>query len=275
MRPRLLHLVLVALALISVQLLLQNFVDVAWVQRVPQRLFALAAIVLAMRAFDPEDRPRRAWMILAIAPVCGIAAGPLVDLGANVGGIPLGAVVIVLANCCWVTAVALLLVILRGTGLAMPWNRRWVMGAIAVGMVSVGMMVPTFAALPAEGPSDLAEWAWSVRRVVGVGADAVVLMLAFLIIRVVLPMRGGRVAGPYLLVASGSACMLATGVGLALGGEVLAQALGTGQRLLDVMGWTFIGAGAFLQRDVVTSVARVVRDDPPPAEAVDELDLAA
>ena len=54
-----------------------------------------------------------------------------------------------------------------------------------------------------------------MRRVVGVGADAIVLVLAFLMVRVVLPMRGGRIAGPYLLVAIGSACMLTTGVGLA------------------------------------------------------------
>jgi len=231
--------------------------DVGWLQRIPQRLIAWAVCMWAGLCFQRGDPPRLVWIVIAQMGLVGSLVGLANDEAVFLGPLPLAAVLIVLANGCWVFGVASLWNLVRRTGLVTPWTGLWRVLFGGVLLVGIGMTIPTWVKLVEAGwPAGVEQWAWAVRRVVGVGADAAVLCFAFLLARIALPMRGGAVALPFFLLVAAALFLLSTGIGLALAGEVLQESLGTVFRLLEAIGWGFVSMAALAQGLLVASFRR-------------------
>ena len=239
-RAALAGLVIVALTVAAMLVLLQTTLP-PWVQRLPQLLVAGAGLAAAALTLDRGDPPRPGWILLACTPAMAMLVGPTVAAEVRIAGLLAGPLIVIVANSLMVLGVMWMLRVLQRSGLAPPWTGSWRLaaGVGALGSLTVGVVVLLHAEIPAA--TGLDETVWIIRRVVGVSADIVVFNVALQLLRITLPMRGGTVALPYLVLALMAGLFMAVGVGLAVSTSLLQTELGITGRILDTIAWSCMG----------------------------------
>jgi hypothetical protein len=174
---------------------------------------ALAASALAAWAFARGDPPRLPWALRTVAIGLVFAAHVIQRL--DVGG-PAGLVLLLVANPLGAAAMLGFLHVVRRSGLAAPMTRPAAVGLAALALAAAGVVAVILVHL-APAP-DLR----AAAIVVSTLCDALGFVGAALLLRMVLPLRGGTIAQPYLLLALDGLCFLLADLGHALGGGVAA-----------------------------------------------------
>jgi hypothetical protein len=215
-------------------------------------VFALVMVGWAARSFRAGDPPRGPWTVLAFAV-------GLIALGhATWGVFPFPTAIFVrhafvLAhNLTMVVAVIWFVRVVRQSGLpgeATP-RAKIVVAALTVGACVVGLWSGTLVVQSLLGKLEVAEFQdWSVTVVNSVGSisDVIVFVAAVHLARMVLPMRGGALAQPYLLLALGQATVLIMDLAVAVLGLNSYLALGPKFQYVSAFAWTAIGLAGLSQ----------------------------
>lgn len=228
----------------------------SWVERIPQLVVASIGTGWAASRFESSDPPRRGWVLLALAGPLALIIAALIAADVRIGGLLVGPVLIVINNVLIVWGALSLLVVLRSSGLAPPWNASWIAISLAGGLatltVGAGVVLNLHVPSPTTG---LDAPTWVVRRVVGVAADIIVFNAAVQMLRITFPMRRGLIATPYLLLALSAALFMVVGLGLALTTTLLQTELGLAGRINDTVAWCCLGLAGFAQARAVRHTA--------------------
>lgn len=188
-----------------------------WVEPLAAEILGLLGAVLAALAFAPGDPPRRPWALRALAVGTILVAHALQRLA--LGSLALQYGLIIAANLVGVAAVLGFLRVVRASGLAPALTRRERLVAAALCGGALAVVAQTLAALPG-GLSPR-----SAAVVVSAFADALVFVTSALLLRVTLPLRGGLVAQPYLLLAADGLFFLSADLALVAASDQLAAHL--------------------------------------------------
>lgn len=199
---------------------------------------SLGALVAAL-SFAPGDPPRRPWLVRAVA-VGLVLLAHLVQRAGLVGAPRLDYVLLIVANLLGAAAVLGFLHNVRKSGLAAPLTGAEALAAGALACATLGVVAWILASLV---PDSLRAAAVGVSTL----ADAVVFMGSALLLRFVLPMRGGLVAQPYLLLALDGLCFLLIDLAHALEHPALAPAIAP----LGALGGAAGAAAGFAQAALV------------------------
>ncbi|WAS90299.1 hypothetical protein [Nannocystis punicea] len=205
----------------------------------------LGAALAALR-FSPGDPPRRPWLLRAVALSLVMSAHALQRLGL-VGEHRLDYLLLIVANIVGALALLGFLRVIRQSGLTVPLRRSERVVAVLIACATLGVVAWILAALVFHSLRDVAV-------AVSTLCDAVVFTTAALLLRHVLPMRGGLVAQPYFLLAVDGLCFLALDLAHALRpipGPVVAP--------LGALGGATGGAAGFAQAALVRRSARLSR----------------
>lgn len=202
--------------------------------------------VLAATSFGPGDPPRRPWLLRAVALGLVVTAHALQRQGL-VTVHRLDYVLLIVANVLGALALLGFLRVLRRSGLTVPLRPGERVVAVLLACATLGVVAWILAALVLHSLRDVAV-------AVSTLCDAVVFTTAALLLRHVLPMRGGLVAQPYLLLAVDGLCFLALDLAHALQpvpGPVFAP--------LSALGHATGGAAGFAQAALMRRGARPSR----------------
>lgn len=159
------------------------------------------AAAFAATSFAPGDPPRRPWLLRTVALSLVVTAHALQRLG-PVTAVRVDYLLLIVANIVGALALLDFLRIVRQSGLTVPLTRGERAIALALVGAILGVVVWILAALALDSLRDLAVAVSTI-------CDAVVFIAAALLLRHVLPMRGGLLAQPYLLLAVDGLCFLA------------------------------------------------------------------
>ncbi|MDC0674960.1 hypothetical protein [Nannocystis radixulma] len=168
---------------------------------------AIAAACAAM-SFAAGDPPRRPWLLRTCALSLVVAAHALQRLGL-VGELRVDYLLLIIANIIGAFALIAFLRVVRQSGLTVPLTRSERLVAVVLACVVLGLVAWILAALAHDSLRDLAVAVSTI-------CDAVVFTTAALLLHHVLPMRGGLLAQPYLLLAIDGLCFLALDLAHAL-----------------------------------------------------------
>jgi hypothetical protein len=181
-------------------------------------LLALLGAAVAAWSFGPDDPPRRPWLLRVVGVGLVLVAHALQRAGLAPALRP-DVALLVIANILGAAAVAGFVRVVRGSGLGAPPGRAGtaVVAALAgiVAAAAAGVLVRLIAAAPDR----------AVVLAVSTVCDGVVFVGSALLLRLVLPLRGGLVAVPFLLLAADGLCYFLADLGHALGSPSLARAL--------------------------------------------------
>ena len=153
----------------------------------------------AASAFTAGDPPRRGWIAVTLSQT-------LIWVGHTLQFLELSyQPVIVVANLMWIVSILLWVRTFGTFTLAPEWTTR---SRIVVGGLSLVAVGTAGASIYLGLQSDKAAWdlAYSMASAV---ADAAVFIGAVLLVRLLLPMSGGAIARPYLLLCISAAVYLA------------------------------------------------------------------
>lgn len=188
-----------------------------WVEPLAAEVVGLLGAVLAALAFAPGDPPRRPWALRALAVGTILLAHALQRLALGAPALSYG--LIIAANLVGAAAVLGFLRVVRASGLAPALTPRERLVAAALCGGALVVVAQTLAALPGDA---------SLRAVtvaVSALADALVFVTSALLLRVTLPLRGGLVAQPYLLLAVDGLFFLSADLALVAASDRLAAHL--------------------------------------------------
>ncbi|PCC74406.1 hypothetical protein SAMN02745121_04505 [Nannocystis exedens] len=202
--------------------------------------------VLAVTRFSPGDPPRRPWLLRAVALGLVVFAHVLQRLGL-VTLHRLDYVLLIVANILGALALLGFLRVLRQSGLTVPLRRGERVVAVLLGCATLAVVVWILAALVLHSLRDLAVAVSTI-------CDAVVFTTAALLLRHVLPMRGGLVARPYFLLAVDGLCFLALDLA-----HALQPVPGPTVAPLSALGHAAGGAAGFAQAALVRRGAQPSR----------------
>lgn len=181
-------------------------------------VLALLGAAAAAWTFGPDDPPRAPWLLRVVGVGLVLVAHVLqrAGLGAAQG---VDTALLVVANLLGATAVAGFVRVVRRSGLGAAPDRA---GAVVVaglaGVVAVAAAC-VLARLLATTPDR------AVVLAVSTVCDGVVFVGSAMLLRLVLPLRGGLVAVPFLLLAADGLCYFLADLGHALGSPSVARTL--------------------------------------------------
>lgn len=179
-------------------------------------LAALAALLAAM-SFARGDPPRRPWLLRAAAIGLVLAAHAVQRTGL-VGEPRLDYLLLIVANLLGAAAIVGFLQIVRRSGLAdAPSRGERLLLAFALGgaLGLVGWLLPALDGTPLRVAA----------VVVSTLADAAVFVVSLVLLRLVVPLRGGAVAQPYFLLVVDGLCFLLIDLVLAIDDPALTRAV--------------------------------------------------
>lgn len=202
-------------------------------------LVGAVGAVLAGLSFSPGDPPRRPWLVRASALGLVIVAHALQRLAPG-DGLRLDYLLLIVANIVGALALLGFLRIVRRSGLTVPLTAGERLSAVLLACATLAVVVWILGELAHDSLRDLAV-------AVSTLADAVVFTTAALLLRHVLPMRGGLVAQPYFLLAVDGLCFLALDLAHVLQHPALAPAVAP----LGALGGAAGGAAGFAQAALV------------------------
>jgi len=205
--PRWLLAILLA-ALVGVRLLADPLIA---------ELLAVIAASLAAASFTVGDPPRRPWTLRALALALVLVAHSLMRL--SPAAPQLGLALLVLANLLGAAAIVGFIQLVRRSGLTAPLTT---LGAAVLGGLAIAAAGALALVLVQVAPQADAK---AVVIAVSTACDAVVFVGAALLLRLVLPLRGGLVAQPYALLVLDGLCYLVADLGLAVTSPALVAAI--------------------------------------------------
>lgn len=178
---------------------------------------AVVAALAAAAGFSAGDPPRGPWLLRGVALALVLAAHAVQRLG--VAGEPrFDYVLLIAANVLGTAAIVGFYRVVRGSGLAEPPSRGERLSfAVALGGV-IGLVSWL---LPGSDGPPLRAAAIAVSML----ADAAVFVVSLVLLRLVAPLRGGAVAGPYFLLVVDGLCYLLLDVVLALDDPAVSRAV--------------------------------------------------
>lgn len=207
---------------------------------------ALAAL-LAAASFTAGDPPRLPWGLRALGIVLVLVAHVIQRVGWT-EGLRVDFLLLIAANLLGVLALLGFLHNVRRSGLAESLTRSG-LALVVVGFVAVLVLVASqLGGREVVGLRD-------VTLAVSMFADASVFLLALLLLRLVLPMRGGMVAQPYLLLVVDGLLYLVVDIALATELPALVGASGVLAALAGAAG----ASAGFAQRALVRRPAAADR----------------
>lgn len=179
---------------------------------------ALLGAAAAAWSFGPEDRPRRPWMLRVVGVGLVLVAHALQRAGTAPALRP-DVALLVVANLLGAAAVVGFVRVVRGSGLGAPTGRAG--GVVVAGLAGIvaAAAAGVLARLVAAAPDR------AVVLAVSTVCDGVVFVGSALLLRLVLPLRGGLVAVPFFLLAADGLCYFLADLGHALGSPPLTRAL--------------------------------------------------
>lgn len=179
---------------------------------------AALAAVLAATSFAAGDPPRRPWAIRALALVLVLVAHVIQRVGWT-DGLRVDFVLLIAANLLGLLALLGFLQNVRRSGLAGSLSPPELALVGAAFVAALGLVASQLGAREVVGLRD-------VTIAVSMLGDASVFLLALLLLRLVLPMRGGLVAQPYLLLVVDGLLYLVVDIALATDHPALVGATG-------------------------------------------------
>lgn len=230
--------VLLVLALVAVRLGLD-----------PLALDGVAALaaLLAAASFAACDPPRLPWGLRALG-VALVLVAHVIQRAGWTDGLRVDLLLLIAANLLGVLAMLGFLRNVRRSGLAESLTRSAI-ALVVAGFVAVLVLVASqLGAREIVGLRD-------VTLAVSMFADASVFLLALLLLRLVLPMRGGLVAQPYLLLVVDGLLYLVVDIALATDLPALVGASGVLAALAGAAG----AAAGLAQRALVRRPAAAER----------------
>jgi len=214
--------------------------------------FALLMVAWAARSFRAGDPPRAPWTVLALAMGLLVFGHATWDLFPFPTAILVRHAFVLAHNLSMVIAVIWFVRIVRQSelpGEASP-RARLVVAVLTVGAVLVGLWSGTLVVQSFLGKLEVArlqDWSVTVVNCVGSITDVLVFVAAVHLARMVLPMRGGVLSQPYLLLAVGQATCLVMDLAVGVLGLNSYLALGPRFQYVSAFAWTAIGLAGLSQ----------------------------
>lgn len=176
--------------------------------------FVLAG--LAVWGFTAGDPPRRPWALRALAIGLVLVAHAIQRLGGSIEG---AYALLVVANLLGAAAIVGFVQVVRGSGLTVTLTRLGTAVVIGVGVAAAGVVGLVIVQLAPQAD------AHALVIAVSTLCDAVVFIGAALLLRLMVPLRGGVVALPYSLLALDGVFYLIADLGHATAAPGLEAAL--------------------------------------------------
>jgi hypothetical protein len=228
-------------------------------------LFVLAAVAIAATSFESGDPPRGAWILLTVAMGCLNTAHVLTPFTPNAGTISVRHVFTFAHNVMWVAAFWRLHSVFRHGGISRPWTESWRVFFPCV--VACALAIGTWGVLRHAEPlfvraSDLTVYDFSLATVNASSgiANGFVLVIGVDLARILLPLRGGTLAQPYVLLAFGATALLAIDLVTSVTQTATFLALGPVVQYVLAIGWTSVIVAALSQASIVRSATRRLPD---------------
>lgn len=179
---------------------------------------ALIGAGAAAFSFGASDPPRAPWLLRVVGVGLVLVAHVLQRVGVAPALRP-DVALLVLANLLGAAAIVGFVRVVRGSGLGAPPGR--VGAAVVAGLAAIVALAAAavLARLVAAAPDR------AVVLAVSTVCDGVVFVGSALLLRLVLPLRGGLVAVPFFLLAADGLCYFLADLGHALDSPILARAL--------------------------------------------------
>lgn len=213
-------------------------------------VLAVLCLVASLR-FERGDPPRWAWGLAAGAQILSTALHATQAGWLGAGAEAWSGPITLVLNAFWVGAIAMFVRNVWSSGLAPPWSRGHVAGvalAIAAALAGLGLVVSEeFATMREQGLTLSDEMA----NLASATADTLVFIGAVLLIRMVAPMAGGRVARPYLLLCFSAAAYLVVDVIVAAADTRVYAALDVGSQVWVALADGALAAAVVAQLDLL------------------------
>jgi len=215
-------------------------------------------LLAAAIAFDRGDPPRRPWATVTAALLLVPLARAASALELTVGQAMVGHILLILSNILCIAALLGFRSMLISTGLTPEWTTRGRIRAVLIAAPIVAASI----ALVSYHLTELGDFSLMTTTdqigssvlVVSIIADAIILAVGLLLVRLVQPMLGGSVALPYILVAVGGGLLLFVDV-FSVVLKVTTQDLFSAPVpiALATLAWTSFALAGLAQRQLVRS----------------------